>query len=342
MIDAFVVCEGPVIWIWPQAQISEQLEPVLTRLLSGVAYLGRAESRCSLWRDLAPAPANCRQAAQDSPELSRLARVLCLEPAITTEQLMLTTEQLRSRGALRPPSTRWRPYLLPRQQTPIQEKRPQLVTFLLQTRVPRQDTLRVADRVRRRLLSAASASDTLLGKTGDRPRADGHQHLHVLPGGNPRLPYLQRVDLWAPEGFAACDMLAIGGLTTLGPDKSGPPLRLLLWSVDDLSDMGLAREWRSYTPYLLARHPKSHGRDSPQEQLRRECRLRGWPEPVVNVVAAPEGEYQVRRGPRQGPPHPPVWMELLFPEPIQGPVCLGANAHFGMGRFLPLDAQEPD
>ena len=27
---------------------------------------------------------------------------------------------------------------------------------------------------------------------------------------------------------------------------------------------------------------------------------------------------------------------LIFPEPIQGPVCLGHSSHFGLGLFLPV------
>jgi hypothetical protein len=77
---------------------------------------------------------------------------------------------------------------------------------------------------------------------------------------------------------------------------------------------GCSQTWLSYTPYLLARHPKAGGRDSAEQQLLRECAKRGLPQPELASLPDPGLSYQVHRGPRKGPPGPPAWYQLSFPQ----------------------------
>lgn len=81
-------------------------------------------------------------------------------------------------------------------------------------------------------------------------------------------------------------------------------------------------------------HSKSSGRDSLPDQIRRECRQRGFVEPAVTVVGEWDG-YVIQRHGQPKPAGGAYKVELEFPEPVPGPVLLGSNSHFGMGRFVP-------
>jgi len=136
-----------------------------------------------------------------------------------------------------------------------------------------------------------------------------------------------------------------------------------------------SRVWRSRTPFVPTRHPKPNKPDeygytvgSPPHDLIRLLCNRGFPEPTsleaiedYNGTAPRPDEstdgvhpvYGTRLGGK-----PVRWLdfrtirpddrgqrsdsrgygyELVFPEPVTGPICLGYGAHFGLGRFEAVD-----
>jgi CRISPR-associated protein Csb2 len=104
--------------------------------------------------------------------------------------------------------------------------------------------------------------------------------------------------------------------------------------------------WASVTPYLHPWHVKK--RLTIVDQLRRECRERGLPEPV-NAEAFDEvdvgrdrkrrpihfSRFRSRRGLDQPDRLGRFW-HLTFPEPIRGPLALGFACHYGLGLFRPV------
>jgi CRISPR-associated protein Csb2 len=145
--------------------------------------------------------------------------------------------------------------------------------------------------------------------------------------------------LWSPEGFGEEEQTALRELSALPPLKGQGGVRLLLDYVgeDDVHPLReTAAVWRSWTPYLPSRHGKKDGRESAREQLLRECEQRGLPAPVVSEMESDGLEYEVHRGPRPGPGAAAAWFRLELVEAITGPLTLGAQSHFGMGRFVPL------
>ena len=106
-----------------------------------------------------------------------------------------------------------------------------------------------------------------------------------------------------------------------------------------------SRIWRSITPYL---HPWFRKKKfDVADQLRRECRARGLPEPAR--ITWPDSierggriwrshhfrrrrEKQVSRQPdRRG-----QFVELHFDQPLAGPLALGYACHYGLGLFEPV------
>lgn len=97
------------------------------------------------------------------------------------------------------------------------------------------------------------------------------------------------------------------------------------------------------TPYLHPWHCKRTF--GPDEQIRKECRLRGWGEPA-EIASVPDGiqvsgrlrrpvhfhRFRSKRGLVQ-PDTRGGFYEITFTEPIDGPVALGFGCHFGLGLF---------
>lgn len=342
MLDPFVVCEKAIVLSWPGLLLTEQEWEALEAMVERLTYLGRAESWCRA--RCVPPPLSPPQSRPLSPEedwRGRTVSLLCAQEGVTLEQLEVTTGEVRRRRLNRPPGSRWVTYTL--DSTPEEESeepRPRLAVYLVRSARPiaLQQTLRVADRIRAELLRqhGEAHSPVFGGKIAGAVREDNHRHLHVLPEGEEAI---ERVLLWAREGFGRGEVEVLRRVSRIPAQGRQQAFDLLPWSlVDRPGDLhfGRAVRWRSSTPYVPPRHTKDRGRDSLPEQLRRECEQRGFPAPAASVIGPWEG-YLVQRHGQRPPAGPPQRVALEFPEPVRGPIALGANSHFGLGRFQPVD-----
>jgi CRISPR-associated protein Csb2 len=104
---------------------------------------------------------------------------------------------------------------------------------------------------------------------------------------------------------------------------------------------GPARRFRSHTPFLPVRHPKSRQgilRDTPAEQVVYELERRGFPAPLKVVpIQGPWASFRIVRQGKSGcfPYLGAHGFELEFGDSVHGPIALGRNSHFGMGLFIP-------
>lgn len=333
MIDAYIQLR-PIETVqiqWPELRLEQRSAELLDKLLGSLTYFGRSESWAALCRAKKARPANCRPLEEGMPPHVTL---LCPAPDVVLAQLLESTASLRRRRYSRPPGSIWVSYGLPEEVESEAAWRPRRVSLLLLDPVAREHTLSFANRIRRALLSLGQPSATLLGKEADGgARRDGHRHLHILP--EPAGAAIERVHLWAPEGFKQKDLALIARLHHLNGSPKQGQVRLALLETSTDAQLGISTTWTSSTPFLAARHPKTSGRDSIHEQARRECRVRGLPEPQVEDLPDDGLTYQLRRAGRAASPIPPAWLRLTFPCPVEGPLCLGGFAHFGMGRFRP-------
>ena len=147
--------------------------------------------------------------------------------------------------------------------------------------------------------------------------------------------------LWlAPRGRAVEKRVDVGGVKKwrLALEGFGTPA--------DFS--GAARvfstssRWRSVTPFLAAGHLKASGY---QGEVRRLLGLRGLQDAQVGVTlcggimvgGVERRTVHFRRSRSRGRERQPdpagAFLDLVFPEPLQGPVALGYGSHFGLGLF---------
>ena len=145
-------------------------------------------------------------------------------------------------------------------------------------------------------------------------------------------------EIWAPgayrpRGFIRSRLVlnAAGELDQVAPEVT--------------SARGAVR-WRSVTPFLPSRHPKGDVPDVLSEEVRRELGYRDLPSAEeVRVLVKQQHwvqrhrRYRLTKTMRDAKPGYAV--ELIFAEPVTGPLSLGALSHFGFGLFRPVTDELP-
>ena len=177
--------------------------------------------------------------------------------------------------------------------------------------------------------------DTLHGDAKTR----GHRHAFWLPEDRDGDGFIDHVSLYAPGGLPHTMLPAL--------DDAGPVWIDRTWSLvpaspgaTDLARLvGPSRRWQAVTAYVTPLWRLD--RDT---QLRRELAQRGLPEPVSVVwgaIASAPGficRTRMRAPPRDmrlGMP------ELLFRDPVAGPMAFGFGAHFGLGLLMAAEQTPP-
>jgi CRISPR-associated protein Csb2 len=208
--------------------------------------------------------------------------------------------------------------------------------------------------------TGGDGSPALSGRSGSDP-ADGHGHAHYIavPGNVTGSP-VDRVDtfvVWAPDGFDENELAVLRSLRRVDgfpwlpgsrsfgviADGVGSPSDLL----PELSHAALA--WESLTPVVVGRHPKGSRswKDQAVHEILTACAERGLPQPAIDVNEVKEwhGRFTTVR-PRPGKEshraHPHRYRaRLRFDQPVGTNVlmCLGAQSHFGLGLFGPVDGR---
>jgi len=282
-------------------------------------------------------------------------------PADLLSALSVDTAALRKQGWSRPPAAQQANYIRPlhalRPVRSVQQAAPRAATtiqFLLVGKpLPRlEDALRIGELFRAAVMSEAKrrlgpdrVPSVLSGH--DLPEGNRHGHAFYLPWDSDGDGRIDRLLVHVPIGMDGVQCRIVEGLGRLWSRDGGNEWRLVLEGSGQACGGELtatATRWCSVTPYLHPWHAKK--RFSVEDQIRRECRERGLPEPIglERVPAVPVGPRQrqpihfhrqrSRRGQRQADTLGSLW-HMTFPEPVTGPLALGFACHFGMGVFLP-------
>lgn len=309
-------------------------------------------------------------------------------PRTLLDALELDTGELKKQGWSSVPGTRWVDYVRPRDSvatlprataSPAAGAQPTAARFALASQaLPRlTECLSLADRVRAALMSRSDAIIVFSGKDEHGQPLSGNRHAFVLPEANGAHGRITHVTLYAPMGFDETARRAMDGLRDVW-GRGGHAVQLVLLGVgqpEDFAGTNLAAgqcplfvtsdTWVSRTPFVPTRHAKTKaGRapkldeqglqiGSPEHDLRRLLRERGFPEPVsVEPVDATDlGGKRVRwlefktlrhRGEGARSMNRGFGFRVVFPEAVRGPIAVGYGAHFGLGGFGPEGALSVD
>lgn len=224
---------------------------------------------------------------------------------------------------------------------------------LLDPPLPRiEETLRIGECVRRAVMSVAG---DLLGETKipsvlsghDLPSGNRHAHAFYLPEDSNDDGRIDCVTVYLPGGIGLDCHRVLARLTRLW-NASGRKWRLVLEHIGEVGEckmsplFGSGTAWMSRTPYLHPWHTKRNF--TVQDQILRECRERGLPEPAVlerlpsiringrERRAIHFHRFRSKRGLVQPDTQGSFW-RIEFAKSIQGPLALGFGCHFGLGLF---------
>ncbi len=276
--------------------------------------------------------------------------------------LSVETADLRKQGWNQPPAARKVSYLRPidalRPVRALRNAQPPRVTtiryLLIGKPLPRvEDSLRIGELLRQAVMSHAKRQ---LGEHAIPPMFSGHglpagnrhRHAFYLPWDANGDGHIDRLLVHVPDGMGVAERRILERLQHIR-SRDGGEWRVVLEGVGEAaaggSLMACATEWQSITPYLHPWYTKK--RFGVREQICRECRERGLPEPaalepleeirVGSQMCRPvrfrrfRGKRGVTQPDRQG-----YFWRLAFPEPVAGPIALGFGCHFGLGLFAPV------
>ena len=215
-------------------------------------------------------------------------------------------------------------------------------------------------------LNDDSEVSAIIGKVGQDPRQQGHDHLHVAPlpldldgqrfGGACAISSLV---LWTPRGMspeAVAQICRLGRLWTSDriTENSFPTQTLLVAGLGGISDVApeiVAKDagstsWISATPYFPVRHRKRRSvRDWIEIDINKELGYRAATAGVEVVDVYLDDDRatvsdlvhfrrrrlrEKRDNTRQG-----FSVKVTVSKPVTGPLMLGQLSHFGAGLFVP-------
>lgn len=359
--DAFLAINPntPIYATWDTVLTGNETETA-DILFKNLGYLGRADSIVDA-QTVTTSPSGAHVAA---PSDNGTVQVMTPNVPFNMEQVTITTGQMRKDGFRRPPGSHQTAYQItppltaPTSTRPVPARKdtPTVAVFTVTGRPlpPETACLPVAERFRAALQSLygtmnnGGTSPTFSGHTPDDRRTDGHLHLHVLP--TTMAGKVNQVVAWAPEGFTPADLAAMTALTRIRRTRQTPEMRTSLVSLTtgEHPYRTSGTVWESVTPMIPTGHPnKQDHRHSVRQhgmslrfaarRIPRELGYRNIDTPVtVEFVDTPKvaGLWTRTRTTRKHDvPSNAGWFRLTFDQPVEGPLCLGAHSHYGMGQF---------
>jgi CRISPR-associated protein Csb2 len=356
--------------------LSAQQRTVLHSLLARMTYFGRAESRAHLSLVDAPAASlrNVTPEKVGVPSGEQVRRrVLVTRDGFHTADLWAAgpggghlVQAMVEEGRRLPPNTRWIDYALPsmlvrpalpRRPTAPSRARPCVtaVHFGLFRRIPIRlpELVRVAREIRDQAVMSfetrvGSTSWRLSGREDDGSVAKGHRHAFWMPEPDGGRGCLRGCRVWLPDGASGIDQRELNALLSVRHIFRDDDCPILVVAEDVLAacpEPRPSRRWRSLTPFLAPLHDRP-GRSElePAEQLRRMAEEVAGASPRVTAISGPGALGKVtpvrthlyQSGTWRWTRRAAAWFELEFDTAVDIPRPLGADAHFGLGRFVPL------
>jgi CRISPR-associated protein Csb2 len=281
-------------------------------------------------------------------------------PANLLDALSVETADLRKQGWNQPPAARKVSYLRPigalRPVRVIHKASPASATtaqfVLVGKPLPRvEDSVRIGELLRVAVMSRAKRR---FGE-GNIPAIfsghglaanNRHGHAFFLPWDSDGDGCIDRLLLHVPLGMDARQRRAVEDLDRMW-SRDGGEWKVMLENIGTNNSCTLfatSTTWESVTPYLRPWHTKKNFGIT--EQIRRECRERGLPEPIeiecLQRIKVGQRERRTihfhrlrnRRGLHQ-PDRLGGFCRMSFAEPVKGPLALGFGCHFGLGLFMP-------
>jgi CRISPR-associated protein Csb2 len=371
VLDGFLAVDPEAELVaWWDAKMDADAGDALAAAARALGYLGRSESVCTARVVTGGGPDTVSAAPLDdlgpSAEEVDTIDLLSTDTEDPLTALATTVTELRKHRYLMPPGTRRITYGVKRPEVAVRRAaqnyapRPNLALLRVRgsSRLALTEAVAMGQLLRNGLQSMFGkrngkvSSPTFSGKGGDLPRADQHRHAHYLSLPDRHGRRIDRLVVWAPEGFGPEEVAALAELRALFSRKRDSETRLemqvalgALGTAGDLmlpEVIGPSRKWQSHTPFGLIHQPKvKRGRivHTPEERVRRELQYRGLPEPR-SVEIDPNRTWHRFRSSKTGTSLQArarlVGVKIQFDDEVRGPLAIGALSHYGLGLMRPV------
>lgn len=307
-----------------------------------------------------------REQGLDGKKLKKSQKqILATLPERFVDTLRAETGDIHQAGWSRPPGARFVTYQRPYRvfdkrasSPPARKPRPAVAARLILAGIegsplPRmEDALRIGEVVRKAAIKRSEqVNDGVVPSalSGHGLSDDNcHGHAFYLPEDADGDGHIDHVLVYAENGLPPTAIKALDRLTRIWVGERGE-WQMILEGYGQVSDLpgssyiGHATEWVSVTPYLHPWHVKK--RFSVEDQILRECRERGLPEPKLQRLDTISGRgherrpvhfhrFRSKRGLTQPDKLGGFW-RLIFERPVPGPLALGFGCHYGLGMFRP-------
>ncbi len=283
--------------------------------------------------------------------------------------LTVRTLELRAAGLVEPPGATWVSYI----SAPVAEQqvrsrhrparpRPTAVRWSMSApalpsvhaAVAVGDILRFVAMTRFGAGHGEEVSAVLAGKDERAKPLAGHAHAHYLAYDTDDDRLLDTVVLWAPAGLGEPEVACLAALHELRYRGYAPdfrPCRLGLEGIGSVKDVapelaGPSTTWVSRTPFAPPRHAKHRveWREHVAAEVARELVSRGLPAP--DTVSLIDGNHdwldfrrhRVRKSEHLSDARRASGVRIVFSQPVDGPIAIGALSHFGLGLLAPVNA----
>jgi len=372
IFDAFVaVNPGAACYMtWPHVELTALQAKTLTRLLESLNYVGRSESWVEARLHAGEVKAGVRcEPLTETEQSGDVVAVACAVPAETykggrpwLDAIAYSTAEFQKDRRSSPPAMRMVQYVRP--------------VEAVMTRVPQAPkghpagtqavllgldaavlplvtaTIEVAEQIRVRLMGIhkrlvgdpSKVSPKFSGKDGTGNPLKNHHHVFILPLANDR-GRIDRVLIYTRDerGFDTQEVRSLLRLQELYGRSTEDPIRVVATWRGTSGVTAVrpgAKVVQSVTPFSPTLHWRK-GRGSYEEflaeQVRRECRNHGLPEPVqVELLEKSPGLFEwveFRRNRKDESPRPGYGFRITFDEAVPAPFSLGYGCHFGLGLF---------
>ncbi len=371
ILDGFLAVDpGAELVAWWEADLDAAAHDALAEAARALGYVGRSESVCTagLRSDTTPVEPLAKPLEDFAGATTELDTIdlLCVDAEDPIGALSISVADIRRERQARPPGTRAVAYGVPGLGAVGRERKrrdalaPNLALFRLRgaSRPALTEAVAAGQLLRSALQSQfgrlhdGGKSVTFSGRAGEDRRRDQHQHAHFLALPDEHGRRVDRLLVWAPEGFGDGEVAALGAVRKLWAwerDDGSTDLPLALGALGRSQEMALpgalgpAREWKSLTPFGLVRHPKvklGKTTDSAEEQVARELAYRGFPK-ARSIKVEPGSQWHRFRSSKVGSSRagraPLTAITLRFDEEAAGPIALGALSHYGLGLMRSVD-----
>ena len=372
VIDSFIVMnKDECLYVnWCDLNLESEQKEILRKVISGIKYLGRAESWCHvkiIEQNITP---NCIPLEDsDTNKNNDIINIIIPTTDATLENLCVNIKEMYKTKKSQPDGSMFVQYVRPtdcltsiQHTTNTNNAEINVVRYVITGNIRPKitETINVGDFTKRVVMSLygnkndGKVSETFSGKNSNKQKLDGHTHTYYLPTDEDEDGILDHLTIIAKKSFNEKELDALNIMDIVRYQNQWFNLvyqtRGKITDFKQIPILRSSKKWESVTPFVLNKHMSLRGnkneryvKDGPEDQLRDEITKRFGDETKIKSIKINDSKSRMRSGfmPIQFkrwrksrlPGFGAYNVQIEFENEMQGPISFGHGSHFGLGLF---------